>query len=78
MALETFERLGRRHLEFRGAMESMRKATPSEVRQRIKDAFLKVKQRGNWILPATDFFFDGTPYENIHAFAEAGQEYGQY
>ena len=29
-------------------------------------------------LSTTDFFFDGTPYENIAAFAEAGRQYGIY
>ena len=38
----------------------------------------QVEHRGNWILSATDFFFDGTPYDNIRAFAEAGLEYGAY
>ena len=38
----------------------------------------KVKPRGNWILSCSDFFFGGTPYENIFALTEAGLEYGQY
>ncbi len=59
-------------------VEFMKKATPAEVKQRVQEVLLKVKPRGNWILSTTDFFFDGTPYENIHAFAEAGREYGQY
>jgi uroporphyrinogen decarboxylase len=59
-------------------VEFMRKATPNDVRQRVKDVVLKVKPRGNWILSTTDFFFDGTPYENILAFAEAGRKSGQY
>ena len=59
-------------------VEFIRKATPKEVRERVRDLLLKVKPRGNWILSTTDFFFDGTPYENIQAFAEAGREYGEY
>ncbi len=59
-------------------VEFMMQATPQEVRERVRDLLLKVKPRGNWILSTTDFFFDGTPYENIRAFAEAGLEYGWY
>ena len=59
-------------------VEFMRQATPQQVRERVRDLLLKVKTRGNWILSTTDFFFDGTPYENIRAFAEAGLEYGSY
>ena len=59
-------------------VEFMKKATPEEVKQRVKYVLQKVKPRGNWILSTTDFFFDGTPYENIRAFAEAGREYGVY
>ena len=54
------------------------KATPEQVRERVRDVLLKVKPRGNWILSTTDFFFDGTPYENIRAFADAGREFGEY
>jgi uroporphyrinogen-III decarboxylase len=59
-------------------VEFMVKATPAEVKARTKQLIDKVKPRGNWILSTTDFFFDGTPYENILAFAEAGRENGQY
>ena len=59
-------------------VEFMRKASPQEVKERVKDLLFKVKPRGNWILSTTDFFFDGTPYENIEAFARAGLEYGVY
>ncbi len=59
-------------------VEFMVKATPEQVKERVRDVLLKVKPRGNWILSTTDFFFDGCPYENIKAFAEAGLEYGKY
>ena len=59
-------------------VEFMRTATPAEVKQRVKEVLDKVKPRGNWILSTTDFFFDGTPYANIQAFADAGREYGRY
>jgi uroporphyrinogen decarboxylase len=59
-------------------VEFLMKASPEEVKERVKDVVLKAKQRGNFILSTTDFFFDGTPYDNIKAFAKAGMEYGQY
>ena len=54
------------------------KATPAEIRERVQALLEKVKPRGNWILSTTDFFFDGCPYENIMAFADAGREFGRY
>jgi uroporphyrinogen decarboxylase len=59
-------------------VEFLRKATPSEIKERVKGLLDKVKPRGNWILSTSDFFFDGTPYENIKAFSEAGHEFGRY
>ena len=59
-------------------VEFMVKASPQEVKERVRELLLQVKPRGNWILSTTDFFFDGTPYENIMAFADAGREYGVY
>jgi len=59
-------------------VEFLRKASPFEIKERVKALIEKVKPRGNWILSTSDFFFDGTPYENIKAFAEAGMEYGKY
>lgn len=53
-------------------------ATPAQVREKVRQTLELVKPRGNWILSTTDFFFDGTPYENIHAMADAGMEFGQY
>jgi uroporphyrinogen-III decarboxylase len=59
-------------------VEFMMKATPGEVRDRVKEVLLKVKPRGNWILSTTDFFFDGTPYENIQTLVDTGQEFGVF
>ncbi|MFC2159279.1 uroporphyrinogen decarboxylase family protein [Actinomycetota bacterium] len=59
-------------------VEFLLKATPAEIKERVKELFEKVKPRGNWILSCSDFFFDGTPYENIFALTEAGIEFGQY
>ena len=59
-------------------VEFLRQASPQEIKEKVKWLLDKVKPRGNWILCTSDFFFDGTPYENIQAFAEAGLEYGKY
>jgi len=59
-------------------IEFLMKATPQQVKEKVREVLMKVKPRGNWILSTTDFFFDGTPYENIRAFAEAGWEFGWY
>lgn len=56
----------------------LRNATPDEIRQEIKGILSVVKKRGNFILSTTDYFSEGTPYENIHAFAKAGMEFGKY
>lgn len=59
-------------------VEFLRSATPDQVKQRVREVVERVKGRGNWILSTTDFPFDGQPYENMHALAEAGREYGRY
>jgi len=59
-------------------VEFLRSATPDQVKQRVREVVERVKARGNWILSTTDFPFDGQPYENMHALAEAGREYGRY
>lgn len=71
----------RPNLTLRGNIDQVEflvNATPQQVKERVREVLLRVKPRGNWILSTTDFFFDGTPYENIKAFSEAGLEYGQY
>ena len=59
-------------------VKSLREATPQEAEDRVREVVLKAKARGNFILSPTDFFFDGTPYENIKAFAGAGLKHGAY
>ncbi len=36
------------------------------------------KPYGNFILAASDYSCEGTPYENIQAYADAALEYGSY
>jgi uroporphyrinogen-III decarboxylase len=57
-------------------VEFLVKASPMEIRERVREVLEKVRPRGHFILSATDFFSDGTPPENLHAFAEAGREFG--
>ena len=74
-------RILRPNLALRGnidQVEFLRTATPQAIKQKVRDLLEKVKPRGNWILSTTDFPFDGQPYENLHAFAEAGREAGVY
>ena len=59
-------------------VEFLVKASPEDIRVKVRELLEKVKPRGNWILSTTDFFLDGVPYGNIDAFAEAGQEFGLY
>jgi uroporphyrinogen decarboxylase len=59
-------------------VEFLVKVGPDEVRGRVRDLLEKVMPRGNFILSTTDFFFDGTPYANIDAMADAGREFGRY
>ncbi|MHB8280477.1 MAG: uroporphyrinogen decarboxylase family protein [Candidatus Humimicrobiaceae bacterium] len=56
----------------------MVKASAREIKEKVKNLLEKVKQRGNFILSTTDWFFDDTPLENIKAFTEAGFEFGKY
>jgi len=79
--LEDALRIIRPSMTLRGnidQVEFLRKATPDRVKQRVREVLEKVKPRGNWILSTTDFPFDGQPYANMHALAEAGREYGRY
>jgi uroporphyrinogen-III decarboxylase len=74
-------RVMRPDLALRGNIDQVEflvKASPEDVRTKVQELLQKVKPRGNWILSTTDFFFDGTPYRNIEAFAEAGKEFGSY
>jgi len=59
-------------------IDFLRKARPDEVRTRVKDVLNRVKGRGGFILAASDYFCEGTPEENIIAFAQAGRDHGSY
>jgi uroporphyrinogen decarboxylase len=59
-------------------VEFLVRASPEDIRTKVRELLEKVKPRGNWILSTTDFFVDGVPPRNIAAFAEAGREFGAY
>ncbi len=54
----------------------LREASPEQVRERTRGILELAKPRGRFILGTTDYLSEGTPEENIRAFAEAGVEYG--
>jgi uroporphyrinogen decarboxylase len=56
----------------------LKDATPDEVRDEVKRVVDTVKDRGNFILAASDYFSEGTPEENLFAFAQAAKEFGRY
>ncbi|HHW31120.1 MAG TPA: hypothetical protein GXX20_05530 [Clostridiaceae bacterium] len=56
----------------------LKEATPEEIEERVKEILTKAKKRENFILCTSDYFSEGTPEENIRAFAEAGLKYGKY
>jgi uroporphyrinogen decarboxylase len=81
VVLEDALRIIRPNMALRGnidQVEFLRKASPAEIRERVRALLEKVKPRGNWILSTSDFFFDGNSYDNIHAFAKAGRDFGAY
>jgi uroporphyrinogen decarboxylase len=53
-------------------------ATPYQVRERVKEVLAFTKDKGRFILAASDYFLEGTPYENIRAMADAVMEFGVY
>ena len=59
-------------------IDFLRKAAPVEIREEVRRVLDAVKKRGNFILATTDYFSEGTPHENIRAFAQAGVEFGYY
>jgi uroporphyrinogen decarboxylase len=74
-------RVIRPNLALRGnidQVEFLRTAAPKAVKAKVRDLLAKAKPRGNWILSTTDFPAEGEPYENLHAFVEAGREGGAY
>lgn len=53
-------------------------ATPEQVRHRTREILEAAKQRGHFILATSDYISEGTPEENLFAFAQAAREFGDY
>ena len=56
----------------------MLEGTPEDVRQDVKRCMNAAKANGGFILGVGDQTPYDTPEENLHAFVEAGREYGAY
>ncbi len=59
-------------------IDFLMRARPDEIRSRVSEVLGKAKARGSFILAATDYFHEQTPHDSLHAFAEAGREFGRY
>ena len=59
-------------------IEFLKTSSEEEIRRKVAQVLEKAKVRGNFILGTTDYFSEGTPHQNIRAFAEAGIEFGRY
>lgn len=58
-------------------IEFLKTASPDEVTAKVRSILDQVKDRGSFILAASDYLGEQTPYENLMAFAEAGREHGR-
>jgi uroporphyrinogen-III decarboxylase len=79
--LDDVLRVMRPDLALRGNVDQvdfLRTAAPHDIERSVQSLLQKVKPRGNWILSTTDFPLDGQSYENLHALARAGRDYGAY
>lgn len=56
----------------------LKTASPEQVRARVREVLALAKERGGFILAASDYFSEGTPPENLQAFADAAHEFGSY
>ena len=77
LAFETFDR----DIVLSGNIDQIEllvNGTPKEIRNKVKEVLGIAKPYGNFILAASDYFSEGTPYENMKAYAEAGLEFGSY
>lgn len=77
LAFETFDR----DIVLSGNIDQIEllvHGTPEEIRKKVKEVIDIAKPYGNFILAASDYFSEGTPYENIQAYADAGLEFGSY
>lgn len=59
-------------------IDFLKKATPDQIRGRVREMLEAVKPRGAFVLAASDYILENTPEENLFALAEAGRAYGAY
>jgi uroporphyrinogen decarboxylase len=59
-------------------IEILLKGTPDDVELAVRSCLQAAAAGGSYILGTADSTVIGTPFENIHAFVEAGKKYGQY
>lgn len=52
--------------------------TPADVEEAVKHCLQAAAFGGGYILGTADSTVIGTPFDNIHAFVEAGRKYGKY
>lgn len=53
-------------------------ANPQEVVDEVEKVIAYTKDKGRFILGTSDYFLEGTPYENIKAISEAALKFGKY
>jgi uroporphyrinogen-III decarboxylase len=54
------------------------KGSPADVERAVLLCIEAAAEGGGYILGTADSTVVGTPFENIHAFVEAGRKYGRY
>ena len=59
-------------------IEVLLKGTPADVERAVRRCIRAAAPGGGYILGTADSTVIGTPFENIHAFVEAGRKYGRY
>lgn len=59
-------------------VEVLLKGTPEDVERAVRHCIEAAAEGGGYVLGTADSTVVGTPFENIHAFVEAGKKYGRY
>jgi hypothetical protein len=75
------KRLYGQRIALKGNVDPMRvllHGAPADVEREVKRCIESAAAGGGYILGTADSTVMGTPFENIHAFVEAGRKYGRY
>jgi uroporphyrinogen-III decarboxylase len=59
-------------------VDFLKKASPADIKIRIKELMDAAKEGGNYIFAGSDFLERDTPEENVQAAVDAAIEYGRY